>query len=290
MRKKYEKRRGTMSVHWKHISYCCPFFSYRYSRGQISTWTLIVVWKPESATIFIWSGKAQVRHKVWHSALSGYTITHASSWWCLQLSLSLSLSLSFSLSLSLSLYLSLSHVRHHDWTSCRTSTLITSSKSRHKPNEVPLAWQPLSNRVQSWLEQVLGKEKDKGAAIEVPFKSVVSVHRCYGLLHVWGSRLGEFLSQPIGRRLRHVPCNHQEADSRIHTSRDGGVCFLISKLFNVNLHTSPHYNSFESTCVNISNSCFCGFFICMCRPPGHPANLFWKICNHTHDILHCWRF
>ena len=27
-------------------------------------------------------------------------------------------------------------------------------------------------------------------------------------------------------------------------------------------------------CVNISNSCFSGFFICIYRPPGHPANLF----------------
>ena len=79
--------------------------------------------------------------------------------------------------------------------------------------------------------------------------------------------------------------------------RGGGVGFLISKLFNVNLHTSPDYTSFESMCVNISNSCFCGFFICIYRPPGHPANFFeefqdffGKCCNHAHRILHCWRF
>ena len=56
--------------------------------------------------------------------------------------------------------------------------------------------------------------------------------------------------------------------------RGGGVGFLISKLFNVNLYTSPEYTTFESICLNISNSCFCGFFICIYRPPGHPANFF----------------
>ena len=56
--------------------------------------------------------------------------------------------------------------------------------------------------------------------------------------------------------------------------RGGGVGFLISKLFNVNLHTSPHNTSFESICVNISNSWFCGVFIYMYRPPCHLANLF----------------
>ena len=34
-------------------------------------------------------------------------------------------------------------------------------------------------------------------------------------------------------------------------ARGGGVGFLISKLFKVNLHTSPDYNSFESMCYHI---------------------------------------
>ena len=41
--------------------------------------------------------------------------------------------------------------------------------------------------------------------------------------------------------------------------RCGGVGFLISNLFNVNLYTSPDYTTFESICLNISNSCFWGF-------------------------------
>ena len=56
--------------------------------------------------------------------------------------------------------------------------------------------------------------------------------------------------------------------------RGGGVGFLISKLFNVTPYTSPDYTTFESICLNISNSCFCGVFICIYRPPGHPANFF----------------
>ena len=56
--------------------------------------------------------------------------------------------------------------------------------------------------------------------------------------------------------------------------RRGGVGFPISKLVKVNLYTSPDYTSFESMWVNISNSCFSGYFICIYRPPGHPANFF----------------
>ena len=56
--------------------------------------------------------------------------------------------------------------------------------------------------------------------------------------------------------------------------RGGGVGFLISKLFNVTLYTSPDYTTFEFICLNISNSCFCEVFICIYRPPGHPANFF----------------
>ena len=56
--------------------------------------------------------------------------------------------------------------------------------------------------------------------------------------------------------------------------RRSGVGFLISKLFNVNLHTSPDNTTFESICLITSSSCFCGFFICIYWPPGHPANFF----------------
>ena len=70
---------------------------------------------------------------------------------------------------------------------------------------------------------------------------------------------------PPGYTFHHRPCS---------VGRGGGVGFLISKLFNVTMHASPHYTSFESICVNISNSCFCGVFICIYRPPGDPANFF----------------
>jgi exonuclease III len=56
--------------------------------------------------------------------------------------------------------------------------------------------------------------------------------------------------------------------------RGGGVGFLVSKQFKVNLQPSPNYTTFESMCLNISNSCFSGHFICIYRPPGHPANFF----------------
>ena len=56
--------------------------------------------------------------------------------------------------------------------------------------------------------------------------------------------------------------------------RGGGVGFLFSKLFKLSLHTSPEYTSFEAMCINISNSCFSWYFICIYRPPGHPANFF----------------
>ena len=45
--------------------------------------------------------------------------------------------------------------------------------------------------------------------------------------------------------------------------RGGGVGFLISNIFYVNLHTSPAYTSFESVCVNIPNWCFSRYFICI---------------------------
>ena len=56
--------------------------------------------------------------------------------------------------------------------------------------------------------------------------------------------------------------------------RGGGFGFLISKLFKVNLHTSPDYSSFQSICVDISNPCFSGYIICFYHPPCHLANFF----------------
>ena len=63
--------------------------------------------------------------------------------------------------------------------------------------------------------------------------------------------------------------------------RGGGVGVLISKLFHVTLYTNPDYATFESICINISHSCFCVVFICIYRPPGHPANFF----EEFQDIL-----
>ena len=79
-----------------------------------------------------------------------------------------------------------------------------------------------------------------------------------------------------------------------HVQLDEAVGFLISKLFNVNLQTSPDYATFESICVNIYNSCFCGFFICIYRPPVHQltsfknCRIFWKMsqpCTHHFTLL-----
>ena len=65
--------------------------------------------------------------------------------------------------------------------------------------------------------------------------------------------------------------------------RGNGLGFLISELFNLNLHTSPHYISFESVCVNISNSCLCWFFICIFAP--QVTQNFWKLLqSYTHNI------
>ena len=42
----------------------------------------------------------------------------------------------------------------------------------------------------------------------------------------------------------------------------------------VNLHSNPEYSSFESISVEISDSSFSAYFVCIYRPPGHPANFF----------------
>ena len=56
--------------------------------------------------------------------------------------------------------------------------------------------------------------------------------------------------------------------------RGGGVGFFISQQFKVKLHSNPEYSSFESICAEISYSSFCAHFVCIYRPPGHPANFF----------------
>ncbi|MEG7525400.1 MAG: hypothetical protein M3H12_20335, partial [Chromatiales bacterium] len=56
--------------------------------------------------------------------------------------------------------------------------------------------------------------------------------------------------------------------------RGGGFGFLITKQFKVNLHSNPEYSTFESICVDNSHSSFSGYFVCIYRPPGHPANFF----------------
>ena len=41
-----------------------------------------------------------------------------------------------------------------------------------------------------------------------------------------------------------------------------------------NLHSNPEYFSFESISVEISYSSFSAYFVCIYRPPGHPADFF----------------
>ena len=54
----------------------------------------------------------------------------------------------------------------------------------------------------------------------------------------------------------------------------GGVGFLISKLFKVNLHISPDYTSFESMCVKFMLLCVFHLYLVIYPPPGHSANFF----------------
>ena len=56
--------------------------------------------------------------------------------------------------------------------------------------------------------------------------------------------------------------------------RGGGIGFFVSDYFKVKLHSNPDYSSFESMCAEISDSSFSAFFVCIYRPPGHPANFF----------------
>ena len=52
------------------------------------------------------------------------------------------------------------------------------------------------------------------------------------------------------------------------------VGFLVSQQFKVNLPSIPEYFSFESICVEISDSSFSAYFDCIYHPPEQPANFF----------------
>ena len=49
--------------------------------------------------------------------------------------------------------------------------------------------------------------------------------------------------------------------------RGGGVGFFVSKQFKVKLHSNHEYSSFESISVDISDSSFPAYFVCIYRPP-----------------------
>ena len=66
---------------------------------------------------------------------------------------------------------------------------------------------------------------------------------------------------PSGYTFHHRPCP---------VGRGGGVGFLLSDNFKVNSYLIPDYSTFESICVDISDS----YFVCLYRPPGQPANFF----------------
>ncbi len=70
---------------------------------------------------------------------------------------------------------------------------------------------------------------------------------------------------PSSFTFHHRPCS---------VGRGGGVGFLVSKQFKVNLHSNPDYSSFEAICAEISDSSFSAYFVCNYRPPGHPAHFF----------------
>ena len=49
---------------------------------------------------------------------------------------------------------------------------------------------------------------------------------------------------------------------------------MVSQQFKVNLPSNPEYSSFESICVEISDSSFSAYFVCIDHPPRHTANFF----------------
>ena len=55
--------------------------------------------------------------------------------------------------------------------------------------------------------------------------------------------------------------------------KSGGVGILLSDHFKVRSRLIPDYSTFESMCVEISDSSFLAYFVCLYRPPGQPANI-----------------
>ena len=49
---------------------------------------------------------------------------------------------------------------------------------------------------------------------------------------------------------------------------------MVSQQFKVNLHSNPEYSSFQYIYVEISDSSFSAYFVCIYSPTGHPANFF----------------
>ena len=70
---------------------------------------------------------------------------------------------------------------------------------------------------------------------------------------------------PSGYTFHHRPRSVKRGD---------GFGFLVSKQFKVKLHSNHEYSSFESISVEISDSSFSAYFVCIYRPPGHQANFF----------------
>ena len=72
------------------------------------------------------------------------------------------------------------------------------------------------------------------------------------------------------------------------SSRTRWWCWLSHfQLSKVNLHTSPDYSSFECICVDISNSCFSGYCICISPPPGHSVNFFEEFQDLLANVQPC---
>ena len=65
-------------------------------------------------------------------------------------------------------------------------------------------------------------------------------------------------------------CHHRPRS----VGRGGGVGILLSDHFKVNSHLIPDYSTFESMCVEISDSSFSAYFVCMYQLPGQPASFF----------------
>ena len=70
---------------------------------------------------------------------------------------------------------------------------------------------------------------------------------------------------PSDYSFHHRPCS---------IGRGVDVGFLLSDHFKVNSYLIPDYSTFESTCVDISDSSFSAYLVCLYQPLGQPANFF----------------